>query len=255
MNEPDPSSVIEAPASRPSLSAQLVEMSSAPADLYTELRPLPASAGTGFAVVCLTVLIAILGNFTLLISKGALEDIYRRQQKSMEQKVEQGSMTAAQASRGIEQMRSFSPALFLTIGAVAASIFTMIASVFWALVVFLGAKVLGGQPISFVKAYEISGLAFVVLILGGIVGIGLILLRDSLASPSGALFVEDFDPGNKLHNFLQALNPFSIWFVAVLGVGLACTSGVPLRKALIALLGFWIVTRLILVLSGQGVMA
>ncbi len=255
MNEPETSTRIEPPQSRPSFGSQLTDTITAPADLFTELRPLPASAGTGFAVVCLVVILAILGNFTLLVSKGALEDVFRRQQKAMEQSVEQGKMTAAQASRGMEQMRGMSPVIFVGIGAVAATVFTLVGSVFWALVVFLAGKFLGGRPISFAKSYEISGLAFVILLVGGLVTTGLILLRDSLSTPSGALFVEDFDPGNKVHILLQALNPFSIWFVAVLGVGFACSSGVPIRKALSVFLGFWVVSRVILVLSGMGAMA
>lgn len=255
MNEPETSTLIEPPQSRPSFGSQLTDTITAPADLFTELRPLPASAGTGFAVVCLVVVLAILGNLTLFVSKGAMEDVFRRQQKALEQSVEQGKMTAAQASRGMEQMRGMSPIIFVGIGAVAATIFTLVGSVFWALVVFLAGKFLGGQPVTFAKAYEITGLAFVVLFLGGLVSAALILLRDSLSTPSGALFVEDFDPGNKVHILLQALNPFSIWFVAVLAIGLACSSSVPLRKALIAFFGFWVVTRVIAIYSGLGWLA
>ena len=119
--------------------------------------------------------ITILGNLTLLVSKGAMEDIFRRQQKGMEEKVEQGSMTAAQASRGMEQMRGMSPMIFVAIGAVIASIFTLLSSVFWALVVFLGARFLGGQRLSFAKSYEIAGMAFIVACLAGLVAAGLIL--------------------------------------------------------------------------------
>ena len=97
--------------------------------------------------------------------------------------VAKGKITAAQASQGMEQMRGISPIIFAAIGAAAAAIFTFIFSLCWALFVFLAGKVLGG-PVSFGKAYEITGLAYVVNCLGILAASGLILLRDSLALPN-----------------------------------------------------------------------
>lgn len=231
-----------------------MDVVTAPADLFAELRPHPASAGTGFAVVCLAAVLAILSNATVLISKGAMEDVMRRQEKAMDQQVAQGKMTAEQASRGLEQMRGMSPMIFAGIGAVAAAIFTFLSSLGWALVVFLAGKVLGG-PVSFGKAYEITGLAFVIACLAIVATSALIILRDSLAMPTAALFVEDFDPGNKMHNLLQAISPFTIWFVAVLAIGLACSGGISIRKCLIALLGFWAVKAILFVFLGFGQLA
>jgi hypothetical protein len=255
MNEIDPSADPAEPQHRPSLFSQVTDVITSPAELFTELRPLPSSAGTGFAVVCLTVILAILTNCTLFVAKGAMDDVIRRQQKVMEQAVEKGKMTAADASRGMEQMRSVGPVVFVAFGSVAASIFILLASLGWALVVFLAGKFLGGAPVTFGKAYEITGLAFIIGCLSTLASAVLILLRDSLASPSAAIFIEDFDPGSKLHNLLQALNPFSIWFLAVLAIGLACSSGIPIRKALIAFLGFWVVKALIFILIGYGELA
>ncbi len=148
--------------------------------------------------------------------------------------------------------------IFVTIGAVivCSCHHDFLASLGWALVVFVAGKLLGGAGrCSFGKAYEITGLAFVIGILWTIVATGLILLRDSLTQPSGALFVEDLDPGNKLHNLLQALNPFTVWMVAVLAIGLACSSGIPIRKAIIAFFGFWTVKASILIAIGYGQLA
>ncbi len=255
MSETDPSSVPAELQHRPPFFSQVTDVITSPEELFTELRPLPSSAGTGFAIVCITVIFAILANCTLFVAKGAVEDVIRQQQRAMEHAVEKGKMTAAEASRAVEQMRGVSPVVFVAFGAVAATVFIFLASLGWALVVFLAGKILGGAPVTFGKAYEITGLAFVIGIVSTIVASGLILLRDAIAQPSAALFVDDFDPGNKLHNLLQALNPFSIWFVAVLAIGLACSSGIPIRKAVIAFLVFWAVKAAIFISIGYGQLA
>jgi len=241
----------EEPQRRPSLWSQMIDVITAPVDLFTQLRPLPASMGTGFAVVCLTAFLVVLVNSSLLFSKGAMEDVMRREEKKLNAQVAQGKISAADAATAAERMRGISPILFAVIGAVGGAIATVIVSFCWALVVFLAGKILGG-PISFARAYELTGLAFVIQCFAAVVGGGLIMLRDSLTLPTAALFIEDFDPGSKLHNLLQALAPFTIWFVAVLGIGLACSSGLSIRKCLIALLGFWVVKTIILVSAGWG---
>ena len=38
----------------------------------------------------------------------------------------------------------------------------------------------------------------------------------------------------------------------VLGVALACSSGISVRKGLLAIVGFWVVKTLILVITGAG---
>ena len=255
MSETDSSALPAEPARRPPFFSQVIDVITSPGEIFTELRPLPPSPATGFAIVCIAMVFAILANCTLFVAKGAVEDVIRQQQKAMEHAVEKGKMSAAEASQAVDQMRGVSPVVFVAFGAVFTSIFVMLASLGWALVVFLAGKLLGGAPMTFGKAFEITGLAFVVGILSTIVASVMILLRDSLAQPSGALFVEDFDPGNKLHNLLQALNPFTIWFVAVLAIGLACSSGIPVKKALIAFFVFWAVKALIFISIGYGQLA
>lgn len=241
----------DTPARRPPFFSQLADVITAPADLFTELRPLPTSAATGFAVICLTVLLVVLSNFTLVFSKGAIEDVIRRQEKAMDAQVAAGKMSASDAATALDRMRGVSPAIFAAFGAAIGGIATLVVSGFWALMVFLFGKILGG-PVSFAKAFEITGLAFVVHCLAAVAGSILILLRGSLALPNAALFVDEFDPSNKMHNLLQAIAPFSIWFIVVLAIGLACSGGISIRKSLIAFLGFWLVKGAIAIAVGYG---
>ena len=74
-------------------------------------------------------------------------------------------------------------------------------------------------------------------------------LRDDVsARPALSLLVSEFDPANKLHQTLAALNFFHLWMAAVLAIGLARLAAVTVGEAAVWVFGYWIALRIVLLL-------
>ena len=107
---------------------------------------------------------------------------------------------------------------------------------------------------SFGKLLEVVGLATMVAVLGTVVGLLLMQLTGRMfATPSPGFFVTSFDAANRLHLALGAANIFWLWYVALLALGLAQLAGVPFRRAVLVVGGYWIVQEAVLIASpGMG---
>lgn len=125
-----------------------------------------------------------------------------------------------------------------------------IAGTFWsALVLWLAGRLFLKTRFSFLKTVEIAGLTTVILALGTVVTTLLVIVTgDGLARPAMSLLVGEFDPANKLHQALAAMNFFHFWMAAVLSIGLAKLGDVSAREAAVWVFGYWIVLRLALIL-------
>jgi hypothetical protein len=100
---------------------------------------------------------------------------------------------------------------------------------------------------------EVAGLSSVILTLGVVIStlLGVILGR-LYTGPSLALLVNDFDPTNRGHLLLGALNVIYLWHAGVLAIGLAKLSGALGAKAAAAIFGFWVLMELLLIAVGLG---
>jgi hypothetical protein len=147
----------------------------------------------------------------------------------------------------------FSPALIKLFGSVGAVVFSAawlfsVALVIW----LLGTRVFKGS-FGCIQSLEVCGLAGMIGVLGGLVTMLLVVITGNmLARPGPALALREFDVNNKLHQALSMLNVMNLWYVAVLGVGLAKLSGASTAKAFVWLLALWIALCAGLIALGWG---
>jgi hypothetical protein len=103
----------------------------------------------------------------------------------------------------------------------------------------------------FTKVVEVVGITFFVNIIEGIVtGILMYALNSITATPSLALFVHNFDPGNSTHLALSLANPFRIWDLSLLSFGLSRLFQRDLAKVLVIVFALWIVWSAATILVG-----
>jgi hypothetical protein len=103
----------------------------------------------------------------------------------------------------------------------------------------LGKKIFGGT-FDYMKAVEVIGLATVIGVLERLISMLLaVIYADPSMTPGPILFVGHFNPDNKLHVILSLLNVTTLWWLAVLSLGLARLSGASIWKAGIWLFGLW----------------
>jgi len=122
------------------------------------------------------------------------------------------------------------------------------AGTFWsALVLWLAGRLFLKTRFPFLKTVEIAGLTTVILALGTVVTTLLVWVTgDGFARPAMSLLVGEFNPANKFHQALAAMNFFHVWMAAVLSIGLAKLSDVTAKEAAVWVFGYWIVLRLAL---------
>ena len=63
-------------------------------------------------------------------------------------------------------------------------------------------------------------------------------------SPGPALLIHDHDPANKTHLLLSSLNVMTLWYIAVVAIGLARLSSVSFAKAGSWMFGVWVLFKL-----------
>ena len=105
--------------------------------------------------------------------------------------------------------------------------------------------------IAYRQAVEMTGLATMINVLGGIVGMLLAVVMGSImATPGPALFIGDFDTTNKTHLLLSSINVMTLWYVGILALALSRLSGVSFAKCALWFYGMWLILRLGIVYAG-----
>ena len=109
------------------------------------------------------------------------------------------------------------------------------------------------SAISYGKVLEINGLTWYIMPISTLITMVMVVAMGSLyAQPAGSLLVSDFDPENKVHKLLLALNVLEFWMLYVTGVGLSKVWNVSIGKALGVVGGVFVVWTLLKVFVGFG---
>jgi Yip1 domain len=227
-----------------------------PGEVFDEIRTTRSTASNW---VVPAIIASILGiAFTLVMfSQPAIQRQMREQQeRAFEKQVQAGKMTQQQADQAMEMTQKFTGPMMKIFGSIMAVVMSFAKLFWWALVLWLIAKWFLKANIPYMKAVEVAGLSSIIVVLGGIVALLLmVILGKMYASASLALLVSEFDVTSKKHYLLAAVNGFSFWLVAVMGLGLARLAGAPFGRATLLLLTYWIAMSLLLIGIGMGQLA
>ena len=236
-----------------SLPARLMNVVASPGEVFEEVKATRATAANWVVPTILASIIGIAFTLVMFSQPKIQRQIREQQEKAFEEQVKAGKMTQQQADQAMEMTQKFTGPMMKVIGSVSA-VFMSFWLVFWrALVLWLIARLLLKVEIHYMKAVEVSALSSMILVLGGIVALLLMVIFGKMfASASLALLVSEFDIKNKMHFLLGAVNLFNIWFVAVMGLGLARLTGASWGKAASFILIYWVVISLALIGIGMG---
>lgn len=255
----------EATAAPMSLWARLLNVFAVPGDVFEDVKRTPPSAGSWLLPTLLACVVGV-GSAVILFSQPAIVQKVRNQQQTMRdrkveefnKKVEEGKMKRAQADqaiKGMDMMLEMSgKPMFLKISASVGAVIGAVFRVFWwGFVLWLLSLLILRSRISYLKGLEVVGLSTMIGTLGVVVTLLLqVNLGNPTATPSFALAISEFDPSNKMHLVLGALNLVQIWMVIVMAIGLSRLANVPFARASLLVLGFWLVQQSALILIGAG---
>ena len=240
----------EAASSQLSLLDQVVGIFISPAEVFEDVRRSPARTGTWLIPLIVFIVISVVSGFLIFGDTRVQAQIQELTSKKMEQMVREGKLTPEQAQRA-EEFSSASSGFALAARVAGQIIVPPIAFFLVVLVYFLGGKLFFKTTATFAKTAEVVGVGYYVLALEVIVTTILVLAIGSMyASPSAALAISSFDPGNKIHVLLSKLNVFTVWYLVLVSIGLARIF--ERRASLVSgmVFGFWIVWVVIQILLG-----
>jgi hypothetical protein len=253
---PEPPST--APGTPPSsLWARLLNIFATPGNVFDEVKASPRALGNWLAPALLSSVVGVIVAYVTFSQPAILQKLHEQQQAVFEAKVAKGEMNREQADQMEAAVEKFSSRPVLTIfGAVGGTVMSFVRIFGWALVLWLLAKWFLKCRIDYMKAAEVAGFASMIAILGMIISMLLTVNLGKMgASPSLALTVGDFDPKNKTHLLLGAVNIVNFWEIAILGLGLSRLANVPFARAAILVFGLWVVFALVAIGIGMGMMA
>lgn len=248
------------PASPPApttLWSRLFNVFAAPGEVFEEVKNSKPSTANWLAPALVFIAVGMVSSLVIFSQPAIVQQIHDQQAKAMDQQVNAGKLTQAQADQALAAMNKFTgPTMLMVFGCVGA-VFGSFAHIFWwAFVLWLMAQWFLKTKIPYLKAAEVAGLTTMILVLGAVVTILLTVITGKLGmTPSLALTVSDFDLKNKVHLLLAAVNIFSFWQIGVSACGLARLTGAPFAKALLWVGLYWLAFTLFFVGIGFGQMA
>jgi hypothetical protein len=225
-----------------SFMTRVTNVFTAPSELYGEVSLTQVQTTSWLLPFLFSIILAIVAVYSVYNNPALRQQIFDAQEVAMKKQVANGNMTQDQMEQRLNQMENSGAVMFMVFGAGVGSIgiaFVFFGStlVLW-MVVKLGFKSTSGYS----KILEIFGLASMIGILGSIITLVTINVMNSLyATPGPALaIIDSFDPANKMHKLLAALNIFTLWEVSILGVGIAKISNKSIGTGLGVTLFLWV---------------
>ncbi len=196
--------------------------------------------------ILLLIVFTILSSWTIMRNPEIKADLDAKQRTAIEENldkaVKEGKMTQQQKEEQLEQIEKFTsgPAMqiiqYISIAVFMFVFLFVLSGVYFFIWTFL----LKGQG-KFSDALSVYGLSTVISLIEVIlVAIVSLLMVKLINGISVAAFL-DVEKGTTLSYILSKVNPFTFWWLYVLGVGLSKVFVVPKGKSLITIFALWLV--------------
>jgi hypothetical protein len=175
-----------------------------------------------------------------------------QQRTALEKQVEKNKVTRENADIQMDRLEKSGTGIFIAFGSIFASIAIAAAFFIAALFLWLADKAFLKSAEGYGKHLELYGISMWIGVLGGIITLLMIVGFNSLgASPSAVLAViGNYDATNDTHKLLSALNIFSIWQAAIVGIGLSKFSGKSAGTGMAVAFALWILWVAVSILLG-----
>ncbi len=236
-----------------SFGSRVMNVFAAPSEAFDGIVGSPSKGKFWVMPWLVLVLLGVLAVFLIFSNPTLTQQIADAQAKAMQQRVDKGEMTQAQADQIANQMESMGR-VFIIIGGI--SIAVVMTAYFFAgaLVFWLVGKFAMKSSEGYGSYLAMYGTSAWIAVLGSIVTMLMIFGMNSLyATPSAALAIfSEYDVTSSMHRILTRLDVFAAWQAFVLGVGLAKITGKPSSTGIAYAMGLWGVWALAMGYLGIG---
>ncbi|MFI5251475.1 MAG: YIP1 family protein [Bacteroidota bacterium] len=240
-------SAVEALPKPSSLFTRISNVFSSPGELFAELALQPIQTSSWMIPLLLSIIMMV-GSTVLIFTNDTLRNqALEPQREQMQKMVSEGKLTQEQADRAVEMTTGSKLGTIFA----AVSVFGVAVVIFFAipLVVWLSAQLFLQYKGGYMKIVEMYGLTTFIAFLGGVVTILMMHIFLSIYATPGAwlALMQSYDRHNPVHNVINAINIFTLWQVALVGVGLSKSSGKPTGNGMAVAFGLWAIVVVVIV--------
>jgi hypothetical protein len=243
MEEAQPPQVSESLSPPMSLTDRLMSVFVSPAEVFDEIKTSPPNSANWVVPLVCAMMVGIIYSLVVFSQPGIIQNMKDATEKKMQESVAAGKMTQQQADQAQETVgKIMNPGVFKVVG-ILSSIFINTGLLFLvALIIWLLGKYGFHGDFGYMQAVETVSLSGMIYVMGGVVSMLLAVIYGNMSmTPGPVLLVGRFDPANKVHLILSAVNLISLWYVGILALGLARLSGAGFGKSAVWLYGLWAV--------------
>jgi hypothetical protein len=215
----------------------------APGEVFQEIKERPVNHANWAVPAVLWMIIGSVLVWYMFSVESFQHELKKQQEKAIQQQVEKGKLKQDQADQILANMPPWLMTLVKVIAIITTTVYAFGIPFFWGFVVWLLCVKVYDVEIEYMKAVEAVGLASIIYVLAAVIGGLLSLMTGKMTFVSPAYFLPEMDMTNRNHMILAALNPFYIWYAAVLAVSISVLANVPVRRTLPWCLGIWVALR------------
>lgn len=238
--------------------AKLTNIVVSPGEVFDEIQGKPVATINWVGPLLLSICLGIVFVFVVFSQDSITRKIRETQEAAFQENVKAGKMTQQQADQAMQMVERFAgPAMIKILGVVGATA-GCVGGLFLTGLLFWGAaRVIFKVDIDYLKSVEAVGLASVVGALDLIVRVPLAMLTDNPSANLGPmLLLRPFDPTNMIHLLLSIISVMTLWYLAVLAIGLSRLARVSWGKAILVIFPVWLFFTLLTLVPAllQGVL-
>jgi hypothetical protein len=235
------------------ISTRVVNVFSAPSELYNEVAVAPVQSSSWVIPLIISILLAVLAVFIIYNNTMLRQQVMDLQQEGMKKAVAEGKMTQQQFDQAAGMMESSGGALFMVIGGIGAGVSMVIMFFGGSLVLWLVARYGLKFTGTYKKMLEVFGLTWFIGILGSVITLIMMNYFGSMyAIPAPSALISSLDTSGYGYRLLSSLNIFTLWQVIVLGFGISKMTGKSNGAGMGVAFGCWLLFVLIEVAFGWG---
>src|SRR4030095_4414957 len=200
--------------------------------------------------IIIVIVISIISSFLVLRDEELISEIQATQKQAMKERldkmVKEGKMTQEQADQQIEQAQKFMGGKMMMIFGLVGSIFGVLIFFFLkGLIYWGGLKIFKGSA-GYTDVLDVLGLSGIITAIQLIVDSVLAIVMGKLLVNIGpVLLVNKETIGSNMYTFLANFDLINIWYLVVVGIGLARVSQLKTSKTMPFVFGLWLIWALL----------
>lgn len=193
--------------------------------------------------VIISVILGLVSSFLFMSDKELVGKTMDKQKEKMMEKFEQnikdGKMTREDADKAMESMNP--EGMFFKLIAFGGAVLLPFLTLLILSTIYLIILKLMKANFEFKNILNVVGLAMIISAVGGLLSIIISVLKGDLTTIGPGLFLNESSTGEKLYSLLLKIDLFTIWFYAVIAVGLSRISRTDILKTAPFVFGLWII--------------